>query len=359
MFNLVPRIVALWVAALLHPFLTTSSWAESNSPSAVRISSSPLEPYEYWMVKRSSGEPLDVYVARTEDQHKPLIVFIQGSKCFPLFMVHKKDGKPRTKSTLLFYGMEKEILPHAHFALIERRGLKSFGPPPNSEAEASQMARCTAARGGVSKTERVADVVDVVRAFSGKAWVGGVFLIGHSEGAYVASGAAKTLGDGILSGVGLLSGPGPTQFFDFVLQARKRSDNAGVKKVLDEMIWVTAPGAKGDYRGADVERQITYGITSTDIDDLRASKVPLFVAAGDKDEKAPIESTEVFVAEMLRDPQRKLRYLILPGLGHDYTDLTGADHTNDVLKTFIDWTLLKDKPRDVIVGIPSRLDAVR
>jgi pimeloyl-ACP methyl ester carboxylesterase len=318
---------------------------------AVRVGESPLKPYEQWRVERADAPALDVFVARKDRQRRPLVVFIQGSHCLPLFMLADRDGERRELSTFLLHSVLSKELQRAHFAAVERRGLKSFGAPPASEEEARAAAPCTQQRGGVSKVERVKNVADVVTALASQPWVDGVFVVGHSEGAYVASGVVHHLRDVGVSGVALLSGPGPTQFFDFVLEARHQNDQAAVKRVFDEMIWVTGPDAKGDYRGADVARQVTYSVDSTSIDDLRGSKVPIFVAGGTRDDKAQIEGADVFVAEMLRDRERTLRYVILSGLDHGYIDADGKDHSGEVLTALLDWALAPDKDRSVVVGL--------
>jgi pimeloyl-ACP methyl ester carboxylesterase len=329
--------------------------APPPQPDARLIGSTPLARFEQWGVSRADAPDLDVYLARDDVQAvKPLVVFLQGSHCLPLFMMHESDGQRRELSTLLFFETMSSIVPRVHFAVVERRGLRSFGPPPTSEEEAANAAQCTPERGGISKRERVKDAADVIRAFAREPWVGPVLLAGHSEGAYVASGVVRMLGDGSVDALGMLSGPGPTQFFDFIVTARRNGGLGAVKDVFDELIWITGPGASGSYRGAGIERQITYGIDSTNIDDLRDSRVPIFVANGVADDKAPIESADVFVAEMLRDRRRQIRYLMLPDLDHGYRSLRdGADHTAAVLNAFIDWALSPAKGRSVFVGLPA------
>jgi pimeloyl-ACP methyl ester carboxylesterase len=333
--------------------------AKASGPVAARIGSTPMDLYEKWQVTRPSAPRLDVYVARKDGDRRPLVIFAQGSHCLPLFMVGEKAGRRREVSTFLFHTMIAGELARADFALVERRGLTSFGPPPASEAAARDAAHCTREHGGVSKNERVADLADVVRAMSTQPWVERIFVVGHSEGADVAAGVISATGDRAVAAVGLLSGAGATQFYDFVVPARRNHDDAGVKQVLDEEIWLTGPKARGEYRGADIERQLSYAITSTPVEDLRASRIPIFVAAGTRDDNSPIEAADVFVTEMLRAPDRPVHYLILPGLDHGYRDEAGNEHGVEVLRAFLDWGLASHYDRSVAIGPGDHADAAQ
>ncbi len=266
-------------------------------------------------------------------------------------MIGKRpDGRERKVSTALFSEFTAAQLERVHVVWVERRGLQSFGPLPPSEEAAERLAHCTTAHGGVSKRERVADVAAVADAFARSPFVESIYVVGHSEGAYVASGVVKQLGHSVKA-VGLLSGPGPTQFFDWLVQARRDNDSQAALRVLRDMVWLTSGNATGDYRGAAIERQLTYSIESTSIDDLAQSKVPIFVAQGTEDSKAPVESSDLFVAEALRDRERRIRYLTLPGLDHGYRDAkSGKDYAPHVLDAFLDWALSGAKGRSIVAG---------
>lgn len=310
---------------------------------AAHVGIAPVKPFERWRVDRPDAPAVDVYVARS-DERRPLVVYVQGSKCLPLFMV----GPGRLVSTIGDPAAIVPLLSRVHFAVVERRGLTSFGKPPATEAEMQEEAQCTPEHGGVAKGERVADVADAIVALSHEAWVSSVSVVGHSEGADVAAGVGRVLGTS-LTGVGLLSGAGITRFFDETVLARRTGNDDAVKQSLDDLVWITGPEASGDYRGASITRQLTYAVDSTPLDDLRGSAVPVFVAGGTRDDKAPIEGADAFVAELLRGKDRRVTYLLLPGLDHDLAKLDGAEHWNDVLSSFVDWLLTPDKPRAVTI----------
>ncbi len=320
-------------------------------PSAQPVGPTPWAPFEEWAVSRSNGPAIHAYFAGDRHQRKPLVVLVQGSQCLPLFMIGKRpDGRDRRVSTALYSEFTAAQLERVHVVWVERRGLQSFGPLPSSEEEGERLARCSAEHGGVSKRERVADVAAVAEAFAEKPFVESIYVVGHSEGAYVAGGVVKQLGHSVKA-VGLLSGPGPTQFFDWLVQARRDNDPQAAVQVFSDMIWLTGASANGAYRGAAIARQLTYSIESTSIDDLAQSKVPIFVAQGTVDSKAPVESADLFVAEALRDRDRRIRYLMLPGLDHGYRDAkSGEDYAPQVLDAFLDWALGGAKGRSVVAG---------
>jgi dienelactone hydrolase len=323
---------------------------EAPLPTASLVGPTAVQPLEGWRVERADGPAIDVYVAR-DDVPKPLLVFVQGSKCLPLFMV----SPGRLVTTALPPDDVKAEMSRVHFAFVERRGLESFGPPPATAEEMHERARCTETHGGVSKTERVDDVAAAIRALAPQPWVSSVSVVGHSEGADVAAGVGRAVGDELLEGVGLLAGAGITRFFDATVEARGRGD-AAVKRVFDDLLWITGPSAEGDYAGASITRQLTYAVDSTPLDDLRGLPLPVFVAAGSRDDKSPPESADAFVTELLRERERRVKYVILPDLDHGFTASDGSEHAREVLASVVDWVAAPIKERAVIVQRPSRGD---
>lgn len=313
------------------------------SARAVRVGMAPVAPWESFRVERDHDGPLDLHVARDE-KPRPVVLLLQGSKCYPLFSYRVKDGARTLVSQLIFSDVAHYTGPPVHFAALERRGIHSFGDRP------SERPTCTHEFGGVTKTERVRDVVDAVRALEREPWVKGMLIVGHSEGADVAAGAAKALGDGHVGAVGLFSGAGPTQFFDFVMDARHEGDPSRVQEVFEDMLFVTGPKAEGRYRGTPIERWTTYAIDSTPLDDLRDLRVPVFVVQGTADAKASVEGADLLTLELLRNPARKVGYLLLPDSDHDLMTKDGRDLAGDVMKAFVEWAVGPRRGREVRTG---------
>ena len=338
------RTLFLFCASLL----SVAAHAAPRAAEAKIVGPTSYPGLERWAVSRADGPTLDMYVARTEGT-KPLVLLVQGSHCLPLFL-----RKPKRDVSTLFVRPD-ELAPElsrVSFAVVERRGLRSFGPAPATDEEGKKLDHCTAEHGGVAKGERIADVVAAIEALRGQRWVSSVYVLGHSEGADVASGVGAQLGAS-LGGLGLLSGPGPTRFFDDIAVAHRHGDLNAVKQALDDLISLTGPNPPAEYSGASRVRQQTYAIDTTPLDELRRSHLPLFIAGGTRDEKAPIESADLVAAELLRDPKRALHYVILPELDHGYHTKDGADRMPIVLHAFVDWLLdaAHDRDRSVRIGL--------
>jgi hypothetical protein len=299
-------------------------------------------------VPRADGTAIDVYIASAVDaENAPTVVFFGGSKCLPVAML----GKNRTVSALMFFEHLSNHASKANVVVVEKRGLKSFGPPPASKDEAKKMMD-EAFVGGLLylKDTRVDDGVAVVRALLAEKAFRRVHLAGHSEGGDVITGVAKALkGKGVLS-VGLMAGAGPTRFFETGQLARKDGGAAGIKAVFDQEIALAA----NPSGGPDEMQSVTYALRSSPLDDLRGLKVPVFMAHGDEDEKAPVSAADAFAAELFRDPGQPLTYLMLPGLDHSFTDKAGKDHSGDLLEYYLAWVLRGGYPRVVITGLPAK-----
>jgi pimeloyl-ACP methyl ester carboxylesterase len=308
-----------------------------GAPRAVPVGETPWRPWERFRVERGAGGDLDVYVAR-DGVRRPLLVMLPGSHCVPLFAV---SGR-RHRSTLIFGEAAEEATRRVHFAAVERPHLRSFGPIVDGED------RCTPEHGGVSKEERVRDAADAVRALAAEPWVGEVLLVGHSEGADVAAGAAHELGDGSVAAVGFFSSGGSSQLFDHVIEARRDGGEEEVQGVFEELLALTGPAPPAEYRGFPVERYRSYALRSTPLDDLAGRKVPVFIAQGTRDRNSPVETADLLAVELLRrDGDRAVKYLRLPGLDHGYAAADGTPHEQEVLKAFLDWALAPVRARGV------------
>ncbi|MEO6954765.1 MAG: hypothetical protein ABI321_23395 [Polyangia bacterium] len=329
---------------LLAVLLCSAPLGAGAAPVARFVEATVLPGIEKWSVTRDAAPALDVYVAHGAAR-KPLVVLVQGSQCYPLFLL-----KPKRTVSTLFVPPDELASQAVGFAMIERRGLRSFGPAPASDEEARALGHCTATHGGVDKAERVADVLATVEALAKQPWVGPVFLLGHSEGADVVAGVARIAGPQIAA-VGLLSGAGATRFFDDIAIAHRHGDLTAVKRSLDDLIALTGPAPPAEYAGAASVRQLSYAVDSTPLDDMRGTKVPVFVAGGTADEHAPIESADLFVAELLRARTRSVHYVVLPKWDHGLNGPDGTSHAMAVVREFVRWATGPRNDRSVSIGL--------
>ncbi|MCA9267127.1 MAG: prolyl oligopeptidase family serine peptidase, partial [Planctomycetales bacterium] len=153
--------------------------------------------------------------------------------------------------------------------------------------------------------------------------------------------------------VGLIAGAGITRFFEKSVIARRKGGSKAATKVLREVITATRPNPPPMIDGDSLTLVLTYGIRSTPLEDLRGLTVPVFVAHGDADKKVPIETADAFVAELLREPTRALRYLIYPGCDHGFFDAKGRRRAGDVLRDFIAWAQRRKKGRSIAIKTPN------
>ena len=324
--------------------MLAASPAQGAAPAhAAKVGDAPTKPWEHWVVSRPGKPDIDLYALR-DDARKPVVVFFPGSHCVPLFFYRHKDGKRRLGSTILFQEAVEVGPRDFHFVAVERRLLKSF-----IELSGDDLAdHCSPEHGSVSKADRVEDAADAVTALALEPWVGEVLVAGHSEGADVASGVARILGDGPIRAVGSLSGGGPSQFFDHVMEMRRERRDAEAQGVFDELLKMTSATPPDPYRGHPVERYRSFALRSTQLDDLRDLDVPVFIAHGTRDRHSAIESADLLAVELLRaNPRRLVDYLVLAGLDHGYVAADGSDHQKEVLDAFVKWATDSNHARNV------------
>lgn len=302
----------------------------------------PLAGWQKWSFEKKDGTRIDAYGVVDVSTRNPVLVMITGSRCAPL--LRERDGK--TVSPLFItdpaYFRRKGVQAIA----VERRGISSFKPIPETVAAKEPRQRCSEEYGGLDKQERVDDVAFALAALQKQPWFGRIFIMGHSEGVDIAAGVAKSLaGDGIAS-LGLFSGATSSLFFDFVVGARLADDETQVQSVFDGLIWLTGPTAAGKYGGYPIKKFLSYAVNSSILDDTLATEVPLFVANGTADKKAAVAGADVFVVEVLRkQPRRAVHYVNYPDLDHEYVDKSGTDYSVKVFDQFIDWSFSADKGR--------------
>jgi predicted esterase len=319
---------------------TASRRVVEAPPSLARIGPTPWAPWEAWQLPRAERPTLDIYLARTNER-RPLLVLLQGSGCSPLFAI--AEGGRRRMSSLL---VQAEDLPSTvHVMVIEKVGVRSFEASFDPATMAGGGQRCSDDyERNVDKQLRVADVVEAIRAARALPWVSEILVAGHSEGADVAAGVGRALGRE-LTAVGILSGAGATQLFDFVVAARVVSQHAEAHQALLETFALAGPNPPADYRGHSFRRWQSYALRSTPLDDLRATDLPIFVAHGTDDQASRIENADLFVVELLRSARSSaLFYWVLEGVDHGYVDAQGESHAARVLRRFVDWALDPGRP---------------
>jgi pimeloyl-ACP methyl ester carboxylesterase len=271
----------------------------------------------------------------------PVIIVLQGSGMRPLVEL---SGN-RSRSSMIFFDLvcRAETLPY-HLVLIERKGLHSFGQPGPTQKMSEQI-------GGVQKSVRVQEVVDTVEAFHSLPWVSEIAMCGHSEGADTAAAVSRRIPEK-LAALGLFAGPGPSRFFDFIMEARQAANSQAVVEILQEEIALASRTQEGTYRGAPYQYEKSYAIESTSLEDLLTHHLPLFVVQGGRDTHVSPASGDVSVVELLRDPKRPLTYLVCPDLDHGFMDWQGEAHEMELWEEFLEWLQNHRKQRQARLWRP-------
>jgi pimeloyl-ACP methyl ester carboxylesterase len=313
--------------------------ADRTPPPLELVRRTEWEPWEAWRLRRPDRPPLDIFFAHTREP-RPLVVLLQGSGCTPVLAV--ADGGRRRMSSLLV--QPEAAIADVHLLAIEKVGVRSFDPDFDPDSVRGGPERCSEEyERHVAKESRVRDVVDAIRAARALPWVTEVLVAGHSEGAEVAAGVGRALA-GEVAAVGILSGAGATQLFDFVVEGRAAGRHDRANQALVDAFALNGPTPPPRYRGHSFERWRSFTIESTPLDDLRGTNVPVFVAHGTADASARIENADLFVVELLRSPRSSpLFYWVLDGLDHGYTDAAGRSHAVQVVRRFVDWGLAQRK----------------
>lgn len=347
----IKTIISFLIIALCLIGKIAPAFAEKKSDKVLtHVAPTAWEPFHHYTVPRTDGSKIDLFIAAAKKKPAPTIVVFGGSKCLPVVMLKKN----RTVSALMFFGDLAGQSGRVNIVVVEKRGLKSFGPPPESQEKADQMMKSAFEKGLYLKETRVNDGIAVVEALLASDSFKDIHLVGHSEGGDVVSGICRAVAGRGIKSAALMAGAGPTRFFETSVQARSEKGAAGVKSVLDREIFLSVPG---NARTPEDLQQVTYAIVSSPLDDLKGLNVPLFIAHGDADVKTPAAAADVFAAEMFRVPSQPLTYLMLPGLDHGFVDPKGEDRSGELLDYYVNWVLSGKYGRSIIIGLPEKKPA--
>ncbi|GEM_PF-4048670 len=340
------RVIWCLLSVIVPCLFCWSKFAYAHThekPRLRMIGKTPWVPFSHYTLARADHSEIDLFIARAT-RPAPTIVVFGGSKCLPVVMLRQE----RTVSALMFFADLAKQQDRVNVVVVEKRGLKSFGPPPESQEMAERMMQDAFSSGLYLKATRVNDGVAVVQALLADGSFQGIHLVGHSEGADIVSGICRRIAGRGIKSVALMAGAGPTRFFEASCRGRQETGALGVKTILDQEIFLSTTG---NAKTPEQLQSVTYGLTSSPLDDLRGLNIPLFVAHGDADTKVPIAAADLFAAEMFRYQNQPLTYLMLPGLDHGFVDQKETDHSGAVLDYYVTWMLSGASGRSTKIGL--------
>lgn len=215
--------------------------------------------------------------------------------------------------------------------LLERRGIEPDGT--NDPARARRHS---------DKGTRVADSLAAMRAHLPAIPSGTpVLLVGESEGGDVAAAMARAE-PRITHLILLGAGGGMTQAEELALLAAREPEALGLTPEQLEA-WVADirahPDSDREWLGHPYRRWSSF-LWSRPLDDLLATSIPIFLAQGDRDSSAPVESArlvqEAFAAQ---GRGHLLRYQEYAGLDHSFRDPSGRSRLDAVERDIVSWLL--------------------
>lgn len=195
--------------------------------------------------------------------------------------------------------------------LAERRGVRFDGTVDER-----------ASLEGAAKATRVSDVRAVLDAYVGTSPERPVILFGASEGGDVA--AAVAAADPRISHVVLLGcGGGWTQERELRWMIEREGAYLGLRSgaELDAVLARirAAPDSLELWAGHPFRRWSAF-LWSAPADDLRKTRIPVFLAHGTADRNVPVESARALAASFREQGRGELTYVELEGVDHAFTD---------------------------------------
>lgn len=297
-------------------------------------------------LQSASNDRLDLYV-RHDEKKKPVLVMLPGSGCFPMFQKIKMGEKVGLALTSPMISTAEQSTMNVHLAMLERRGILSFGDAINQEdaAPEKQLAQrpCSAKNGGVTLQDRVDDSLIQLQSIAAQPWAGPILLVGTSEGADVAAAISASAKNISIDGILLIGGAGPTQFYDLLTMQRQSKNREGVVQVFNDYQAFLDKKPPSHYLGYPSARWSSFAIENTPLDNLLKSRMPVFVAHGELDSSVPVSSVDLMVMELMRrQKDRPIYYWAMSGADHSLGTEKGNQLTS-VIAEFARW--IADKPK--------------
>lgn len=255
-----------------------------------------------YRLSQEGAPDVEYFISKTREP-APLVLLIQGSGCAPVF---SGLGTSRRSSNVFGY---IDLAQQGKYAVMVVN--KPYAP---KEAPAGGgIIACPTEFNEYFTLENW--VRDLGRAFDHAAqqpWVraGSALALGVSEGATAAAGLAEK--EGRLTDVAMVSGSGPSQYYDFVVGAYAAGGgDEAVKLRLDELeatrqkIAADPDSAKLLAWGHPYKRWTSF-FRASSTQSLLKSQARVYIVGGMKDTSVPILSGEAMASELL-------------GAGHDVT----------------------------------------
>jgi hypothetical protein len=276
--------------------------------------------FEKYTLNVEIGPPVEYYISKT-DHPAPLLLYIQGSGCDPVFL----QMSPGVYASTIFSLTTTAHKGQFSVMVVE----KPYAPAKRSGGNGAATGCPVDFNDYFSFDSWLRQVQIAYRDALQRPWVDKrrSLVIGISEGATIASGLAAS--DSSVSGVGLVGGTGPTQLFDMIVRAYKRApDDASaleaINAVDDRVAKIEAsPDSTKDFAWGHTYKRWSSFFRASSVEFLKRSHANVYLVSGMADENVPILSTEVAFSE-LRANGRDVVFRRIPTATHNLLP-AGAD----------------------------------
>lgn len=288
-----PKWYAHAVVGLLLSIGLTSCTLPVKS-TVIKTANDEFTRFEFTPVK---GPPVEYYISKPQAP-SPLVIYLQGSGCTPVFPA---TGFGDDHASTVFSSTTMARTYPITVMVID----KPYAPkrPPQSSGVATD---CPKEFNDYFSLDAWVSHIEVAYEHAlGLPWVDSrrTLIIGISEGATVA--AALAARDQRITDVALVGGSGPTQFYDFVVNAYASSpEHTKVLAALEKLDSKRAAIAAAPLDSTRFEWGHSYKrwssfFSSSSVDNLEKSDARVYLVSGMADTDVPILSTELLYAELV------------------------------------------------------------
>lgn len=314
------RALAAWAAPGIRrighaaaALALASSLAACALPEKAEVIKTGNDEFVRYVLMPAGGPPIEYYISQPKTP-APLVIYLQGSGCTPVFPA-SGFGQDHTSTVFSSTTMART---HPVTVMVinkpyaPKRVPRSGGVATNCPKEFNDF---------FSLDSWVSHIETAYAHALGRPWVDArkILVIGVSEGATVASALAAR--NPRITHVALVGGSGPTQLYDFVVDAYASSpDQNRVLAALGDLdarraAIAAAPQDSTRFEWGHSYKRWSSFFASSSVDNLARSAARVYVVSGMADTAVPILSTEVLYAEMMRKG-RDITMRRIPGGNH-------------------------------------------
>lgn len=260
----------------------------------------------------SSADPVKYYIRETESE-APLVLYIQGSGCSPVFV----EGLPGDFASTVFSFTTMARRSDVSLMIVE----KPF-TPRNVPKNSGTMLGCPDNfNRNFDADTWLATLQLAIEDARRLPWVSKdrMLVVGFSEGAHMASALAAA--DPRITDVALIGATGTNQVFDMIAAAYNKSGNGHLNSrlaVVDEFLrtLATEPDATDKMLRGHTHRRWSSFFRLRTNENLLSSDANVLLYLGTNDESVPSISSEIIFADLSVSPGRCVTLSRFFGAGH-------------------------------------------